>query len=203
MTVTRRYFLLAFASAIATRVFPVAAKMEPYADPEAAEKWLSAWMDAPRAVSGPLFLGRFADPIYFLREPIKWSPDQGQESLNSVSVPVGFVTDFASIPRIFWSLLPPDGIYAYAAIIHDYLYWQQITKREDADLIFKHVMEDFKVSTVMVEIIYSAVRLGGQSAWNSNAKLRGNGERRILKAFPSDPKLRWSDWRRRNDVWAI
>lgn len=39
-----------------------------------------------------------------------------------IEVPAGLITDLATIPRIFWILLPPDGKYAKAAIIHDYLY---------------------------------------------------------------------------------
>lgn len=44
------------------------------------------------------------------------------DNSDIISVPAGFVTDLATIPRIFWTLLPPDGKYAKAAIIHDYLY---------------------------------------------------------------------------------
>lgn len=36
-------------------------------------------------------------------------------------VPVGYKTDFASIPRIFWRILPPHGPYVPAAVVHDYL----------------------------------------------------------------------------------
>jgi len=38
-----------------------------------------------------------------------------------VEVPVGYVTDFASIPRFLWSLLPPIGKYGKAAVVHDFL----------------------------------------------------------------------------------
>ncbi len=44
------------------------------------------------------------------------------DNSDIIHVPAGFVTDLASVPRIFWTLLPPDGKYAKAAIIHDYLY---------------------------------------------------------------------------------
>lgn len=37
------------------------------------------------------------------------------------SVPLGFITDLASVPRVLWALLPPHGRYAKAAILHDYL----------------------------------------------------------------------------------
>jgi hypothetical protein len=45
---------------------------------------------------------------------------------DRISVPKGFVTDFASIPQGLWSLgLSPHGQYSRAAVIHDYLYWSQ------------------------------------------------------------------------------
>jgi len=47
----------------------------------------------------------------------------GHEGSNSYVEPgVGFVTDFASIPRPLWWLLPKWGKYGKAAVIHDYLY---------------------------------------------------------------------------------
>ncbi|MDI5166053.1 DUF1353 domain-containing protein, partial [Salmonella enterica subsp. enterica serovar Montevideo] len=39
-----------------------------------------------------------------------------EDKNDVIEVPVGFVTDLATVPRIFWSLLPPDGEYAKAAI---------------------------------------------------------------------------------------
>ncbi|EOK4349625.1 DUF1353 domain-containing protein [Escherichia coli] len=36
-----------------------------------------------------------------------------------ISVPVGYVTDLASVPRILWSVFPPHGRYAKATIIHN------------------------------------------------------------------------------------
>jgi len=38
-----------------------------------------------------------------------------------IEVPDGFETDFASVPRIFWNILPlTDAQYDKAAVIHDY-----------------------------------------------------------------------------------
>ncbi|MCX6553376.1 MAG: DUF1353 domain-containing protein, partial [Acidobacteria bacterium] len=45
---------------------------------------------------------------------------------EEVLVRAGFVTDFASIPRLFWRLVPPTGDtgnpYGLAAVPHDWLY---------------------------------------------------------------------------------
>ncbi len=38
-----------------------------------------------------------------------------------IDVPAGYRTDFASIPRFFWRILPPAGRYGKAAVIHDWL----------------------------------------------------------------------------------
>src|SRR5262249_6063867 len=100
-------------------------------------RWMDRWIQEGRAPVGGLYLGRFADPIYFLTQPITWKPNKGQEKYHEVTVPTGFVTDLASIPSSFWSLLRPDGLYAYAAILHDYLYWFQTRPREQCDMILK------------------------------------------------------------------
>lgn len=201
MTVSRRLLAQGMIAAVLS---PSPAWPQPsYADPVAAERWLGTWMNALGAVSEALYLGRFAEPIYFLREKISWTPNAGQESLPPVTVPVGFVTDFASIPRIFWSALPPDGTYTYAAIIHDYLYWIQPPNvtREQADQIFKRVMEDFDIDTVTTTAIYSAVRAGGWAAWDDNRARRAAGERRILTRFPTAPTTSWVQWKAQPGVF--
>lgn len=44
---------------------------------------------------------------------------QGKKRGAWVYVPAGYLTDGASVPRIFWSLIPPWGIYGQAAVVHD------------------------------------------------------------------------------------
>lgn len=114
------------------------------------ETWMNEWMSVSKAPGGMLRISRFREPIYFLTAPISWTPNPGQERYAAVTVPKGFVTDFASIPRPFWSALRPDGEYAYAAVVHDYLYWTQTRSREEADDILKMAMEDFDVGTLTV-----------------------------------------------------
>lgn len=168
-----------------------------------------AWMEqllqpgsTTKGANGGLFVGKFADRTYFTIGPIGWSPEGDQaDRLEAVTVPTGFVTDFASIPRLFWSILPPDGSYCYAAIIHDYLYWDQSLPRQKADDTLKACMEDFKVDPATIATIYGGVRLGGAAAWQANATLKANGERRRLKIVPDDPRVRWSEWKTRPEVF--
>jgi hypothetical protein len=162
---------------------------------------MDQWMKIERESTGILYVGRFADPIYFLLKPITWKPNPGQEAFQAVSVPVGFVTDFASIPRMFWSALRPDGKYTYPAIVHDFLYWTQTRPREEADTIFKFGMEDFDIETMTSTAIYYAVYRFGSNAWNENARLKAKGEKRILKRFPVDPTTTWEKWKKRSDVF--
>lgn len=171
------------------------------ADGGAADRWIAEWQKGSRPVSGALVLTRFADPIYIVTRTIGWTPLPTQKKYAAVTVPVGFVTDFASIPRVFWSALRPDGDYGYAAIIHDFLYWDQPVSREAADDIFRFAMEDFNVDGPSLRAIYVAVRAGGASAWAENARLKAIGEKRILKRFPEDPTVRWADWKQRLDVF--
>ena len=165
------------------------------------EKWMSVWMAAGRPVSGGLFVGRFKDPTYFLTQAISWKLGPGQEKLKPVVAPKGFVTNLASIPRIFGSALRPDGKFAYAAIIHDYLYWVQETSREQADEIFKFAMEDFKIGSATIATIYNAVRTFGGPAWQQNSDDRARGERHVLRRFAEDPRLTWAEWKKDPDVF--
>ncbi len=83
----------------------------------------------------------------------------------------GWITDGASVPRIFWSIFPPvAGKYLEAAILHDALYRVQETTRKTADLIFLRAMEGLKVGFLKRWIMYLAVRLFGWIKWNSYKK---------------------------------
>lgn len=157
--------------------------------------------------SDAIFTGRlpsilpFGDwDFYYINDVLSWMPASGQ-TFNTVEVPLGFATDLASIPRLLWSAFPRTGRYAYAAIVHDYLYWYQPMKREEADQIFALAMQDSKVPPATLATLFQAVNLGGQSAWDANKKARDKGEKRILKTLPSDPLISWGDWIKKPDVF--
>ncbi|EDU8189745.1 DUF1353 domain-containing protein [Salmonella enterica subsp. diarizonae] len=81
------------------------------------------------------------------------------DNSDVIEVPAGFITDLATIPRIFWILLPPDGKYAKAAIIHDYLYDNALRTKWEADRIFLDGMTVLGVPRWKRTIMYWAVRL--------------------------------------------
>ena len=65
----------------------------------------------------------------------------GHESSDwRISVPDGFVTDFASVPRLFWSFVSPTGRHSRAAVVHDYLYTQTEVSQVVADAVFAEAM---------------------------------------------------------------
>ncbi|AEH85025.1 MULTISPECIES: DUF1353 domain-containing protein [Mesorhizobium] len=155
-------------------------------------------------ISPPVPIVPFADwDYYYTTKSLEWRADKGiaMEPV-AVSVPAGFVTDLASIPPEFWSGLPPAARYSYPAIVHDYLYWFQPCKREEADGVLKAAMADMKVSSATAFIIYQAVRLGGGRAWDANATMRDAGERRVLCKYPSDVATTWNQWKQQPNVFT-
>jgi hypothetical protein len=144
----------------------------------------------------------FADwDFYYVTGQVSWVPPKGSNVPFNVDVPIGFVTDLASIPRVFWAILPPHARYSYPAIIHDYLYWTQPCTRAVADEVLKLAMNDMKVSRIQVFTIYQAVRLAGGGAWSSNSSAKQAGEKRILKKFPTGLNTAWEEWKNRPGVF--
>ena len=93
------------------------------------------------------------------------------------TVPIGFITDGASIPKIFWSIIgsPFTGLYRKPSLIHDRLYATQKVKRGYADRVFLEGMENKGVSFWKRRTMYYAVRVGGWRPWNNHKKKLENG----------------------------
>jgi len=119
--------------------------------------------------------------LWGVQRPLVYTEgDQG----FTITVPAGFVTDLASVPRWAWVLVPPDGPWVKAAIIHDYLYstggtgiWKRhpasITRptpysRAEADAIMREAMENRGVGWFFCNLIYLAVRIGGGPGWQED-----------------------------------
>lgn len=81
------------------------------------------------------------------------------------TVPRGYVTDFASVPRwpaAYW--LFGDTSHA-AAVIHDYLYTQKRVPRALADRVLREASAVSGVPAWRRWPMWLAVRLGGGFAW--------------------------------------
>jgi len=93
-----------------------------------------------------------------------------KDSGDRITVPRGFITDFASIPRPLWSVYPPYGAWSGPAIVHDYLYVKQPRTRKESDDIFLEAMKVVGVPWLRRTLMYSAVRLGGGIPWRKRSK---------------------------------
>ena len=89
-----------------------------------------------------------------------------------ITIPRGFETDFASVPRICWSIIPPWGRYSTACLVHDYLYYTGQYSRIKSDKILLNIMKLYKVSSLSRDVIYKAVRIGGWKVWNKYRRHR-------------------------------
>jgi hypothetical protein len=117
--------------------------------------------------------------------------DVGVEgSGDHIEVAIGFQTDFATIPRPFWIILPKWGRYGNAAVIHDWLYWTQSRPRLVADAIFLEAMTVLGVSGPVKYALYWGVRVYGWLAWYRNAADRAAGFDRVLPELHLKASLR-------------
>jgi uncharacterized protein DUF1353 len=101
-------------------------------------------------------------------------------SQDSLTVPVGFVTDLASIPPALQSFIQQNGPYLLPAVVHDYLYWKQTCTRDQSDQILLLAMIEHAVPEAQRFAIYQAVHFAGMFAWDENARSRKAGLVRIL-----------------------
>jgi hypothetical protein len=89
-----------------------------------------------------------------------------------ITVPIGFETDFASIPRIFWSILSPIDKHGKAAVIHDFCYYHGLYTRKVCDMIFREGMRVLNVKPWKATTMYYVLRVTGWYAWWKHSRRR-------------------------------
>lgn len=117
----------------------------------------------------------WTDPVFSLEQPpyrIRLNNHMHVcLGLRVISIPPGFCSDLASVPRaglIFWR---PFGPWAIPAFIHDWLYWDAPVSRSIADLAFRSALRTAGVSPITRFIFYSYVRLFGAIPWRRYRRL--------------------------------
>jgi len=70
-------------------------------------------------------------PVYELIHQFRYIRDSGEV----IVVPAGFETDFASVPRFFWRIIPP-WLGRWGACVHDWCYRTRIYSRKESDAVF-------------------------------------------------------------------
>ena len=114
---------------------------------------------------------------------------QVTKTTNTITVPKGYITDLASVPRICWSFIAPFDV-ARAAVVHDIMY-EKIngalkkgiieSKKERecyrwiADRMFLEGMlsAEQEVPKWKIWSAYYSVRMFGRWAINSSAPRKG------------------------------
>lgn len=114
------------------------------------------------------------------------SPFNYQSDLlpGTISVPVGFYTDFGSVPRWLPMIYALIGNTCHdPAIVHDWLYYSAITDRKTSDQILIEALKVCGISAWRCWLFYAGVRAGGWASWNKHRK-----DNHSSADFPS-PKL--------------
>ena len=114
---------------------------------------------------------------YEILEDFEYYRDKNKEA--KISIKKGFITNFASVPRIFWSIFPPFGKYTKCAVLHDRLCEAYLNKeswdslyakgpldlrdkslvtRKEADFIFLESMKAIKIHSFTAYTLYFCVR---------------------------------------------
>jgi hypothetical protein len=153
-------------------------------------------MAAAQVAPDPVDFRPFADGRnWIVKQPLKYRVGI---SHDSVIVPVGFVTDLASIPPALQSIIQQNGPYLLPAVVHDYLYWMQTCTRNQSDRILLLAMVENDVGKFDRDAIYGAVRAAGSFAWAANARDRA---RKLPRVLPADrlqirAKTLWPEYQR-------
>ncbi|QBQ74834.1 tail assembly-like protein [Caudovirales GX15bay] len=115
------------------------------------------------AVGEEVLLGD--DQLWILGDQLVVDVDDGDDK---VTVPKGFTTDGASIPKIAqwmtgWT--PWDEPQRWAAITHDWLYTQRGVGKLYADRVFRSVLESEGAPAFKRNVMFIAVVIGGWPAY--------------------------------------
>lgn len=114
-----------------------------------------------------------------------------------ITVPAGFVTDFASVPWYAQSVISVLGKHSVPAVVHDFLYWEQRCPREQADDILAEAMKEYQSSWYQISAVYWSVRSGAGAAWSENTEDRKKGLPRVIgkEALPIPANKTWAQYR--------
>ena len=100
----------------------------------------------------------FSDYTYKTGEDIHFVVDD-----HKYTIPKGFETDLASIPRWYWTFLSPQySAFVTPSIIHDYFYRCDTHKsRKFADEVLFYSLKEKGISNYTASMFYVAVRIFG------------------------------------------
>lgn len=92
-----------------------------------------------------------------------------------ITVPAGFQTDLASVPRLPLVYWLTGGTSDAAAVVHDYLYSTQLVPRGVADAVLREASAVTGVPAWRRGMMWAAVRLFGGRYWRECAECQASG----------------------------
>ena len=100
------------------------------------------------------------------------------EEQRVITVPAGFVTDFASIKVLHNAFLfvlfaLVSGYGNYAATVHDFLYSEGRVNRKEADAVLYRALRAEGVARWRAYLFWLGVRIGGAKQYNSTPTSSG------------------------------
>jgi hypothetical protein len=99
-----------------------------------------------------------------INQPLVW--DDGR---NNIEVPVGFVTDLATVPKFLRGVLDVNGRSRRPATLHDWLYNTQTLPRAECDDIFRRALL-IEGEGISQWLYFAGVRAGGWAYWGRKGK---------------------------------
>lgn len=103
------------------------------------------------------------DGKWTVTAPLVYQSDVAKQTFT---VPAGFVTDLASVPRLPVVYLLAGDTSSEAAVVHDYLYSTRCVPRDVADAVLREASAVTGVPAWRRFMMWAGVRIGGASHYN-------------------------------------
>lgn len=107
------------------------------------------------------------DGIWVLDTPLVFHSEIAK---NKITVPAGFDTDFASVPRVPIIYVLYADRNRKAATLHDFMYRTRKYKRAKCDAIFREAMLADGESAPIAWAMWAGVRLGGMLSYGGEKR---------------------------------
>lgn len=123
--------------------------------------------------------------IWAVASPLIWLDEK-----TLITVPVGFLTDLASIPDILKNIpaLDVNGVSRSPAVLHDWLYRTHQFSRAGSDGLLRAALLSRGASKVQAWTFYTGVRIGGG---------------RPYAAYPNGPTAADFDTQAHFEAWRL
>jgi hypothetical protein len=102
------------------------------------------------------------DGLWILAVPLVYQSDVAGDT---ITVPAGFQTDLASVPRLPLVFLLAGDCAREAAVVHDYLYTSHQVDRATADAVLREASAVTGVPAWRRWLMWLGVRIGGARHW--------------------------------------